>query len=192
MPIGNAIRVILGSPATIFGWGIFSFLMIFGWSFGGNSDTTFVHFYGELNSTKGRIVNIVETSMSINDESVWANVYEYHDQNGNNYIRDAFTTGFAFDIGEQVDVNYVVNAPEYARVNNARNAMMGPWGLLMFILPAIGILVIYFGIKHGWSQYQKMLNKKIPSIGGNQKPVKEILLPIIFVGPHIWYITTLF
>lgn len=192
IPLGTAISTILGHIATMFGWGFFSFVMIFAWVFGGNSDTTFIHFYSELNSTQGRVVNVVETNMSVNDQFVWANVYEYNDQDGNLYVRDAFTTGYAFSINEQVDVKYVVSSPEYARVDNTRNAMLSPWGLLIFILPVIGLLIIFLGLKNGWKQYQKMRVNNTAFIESNRWPIKEVLVPVIFVGPHIWYLLTLF
>lgn len=153
IPKATAINVIYGRGVTTIGWVLFSFLMIFSWIFGGSSDTSFIHFTGELNVTNGRIIEVVETNMEINEQSVWANVYEYTDEYGNEYILDAFTTGYSLPINKEVTVEYVIDSPEYGRIPGVRSAEFGSWGLLMYLLPIIGLSMIFYGIRRGYKDY---------------------------------------
>ncbi|MGB0833173.1 MAG: hypothetical protein ACPGR2_01480 [Psychrobium sp.] len=161
VPVPTAIKTVFGRARTYLGYGVFSFLMVFAWVFGGNSDANFYRYWGELTPTTGIIVKVVETNTEINEETVWANVYEYTDDAGYTYVRDAFTTGWSFSVAETVKVKYVTDSPEFAQVEGASNSFFGSWALLFYLPPMIGIFFIKSGISQGLIDLQLLKNGKI-------------------------------
>ncbi len=176
IPVSAAIPIVFGRSSTLWGWGLFSFLMIFAWAFGGNADRSFIHFMGDTKHTKGVITEVVETNMEINERSVWANIYQYEDEYGTEYLRDAFTTGYSKRVGAEVNVEYPVNAAQYGRIPGLRSAEFSSWMLLMFLLPAAALIMVYTGIRRGLQDYQllkvgRLVNAKLK----NKSPTGTII-----------------
>lgn len=161
IPITTAIKTVFGRARTYLGYGLFSFLMIYAWVFGGNADANFYRYWGALTPTTGTIVEVVETNAEINEETVWANVYEYTDKAGYTYVRDAFTTGWSFSAAETVKVNYVTESPEFAQVEGASNSFFGSWALLFYLPPLIGLFFVKSGISQGLVDLQLLKNGKV-------------------------------
>lgn len=150
IPLLAAIRIIIGRAVTRIGWLVFSFLMIFGWTFGSNADLTFLHFFGETTTTEGYVTDVIETNMEINEQSVYANVYEYLDHESELYVRDAFSTGRSLSPKQTVTVEYPLNAPQYGRIAGYRSDEFSGWLVLIWGLPLIGLGMILWGIRQGY------------------------------------------
>jgi hypothetical protein len=184
IPNPAVISIIFGRTITYVGWSLFSFLMIFAWAFGGNSDTSFIHFTGESQFTKGHVVEVEETNMEINERSVWANFYEYHDAFGNEYEGEAFTTGTFMQVNEEVIVEYPTNSPQYGRIPETRSAEFNSWLLLTWILPLIGLSLVYIGIRRGFDDFKllktgeianaKLINKEATNTTVNYQRVFKL------------------
>ncbi|VAW98641.1 hypothetical protein MNBD_GAMMA22-1595 [hydrothermal vent metagenome] len=160
VPKNTAITIIFGRKLTLTGWFVFAFLMIFGWGFGGHSDVSFLYFTGDIKVTTGRVIESDETNMEINERSVWVNTYEYIDDEGFEYLRNVYTTGYGMRSGQQLTVEYPVDYPKYGRVPGKRSAEFSSWLLLTYLLPLIGLSLVYFGIRRGLRDY-KMLKSGI-------------------------------
>ncbi len=185
IPLFTSIHIILGRGLTTLGFCLFGFLMVFAWGFGGSADTSFWHFSGaQVTTTTGQIVEVVETNMSINDESVWANVYKYQDGLGHEHVNDAFTTGRPAKLNGAVTVEYVTDAPEHGRIPGMRSAEFSQWMLLAFALPFIGVSLVALGLRRGIQDYQilkvgemvkaKLIDKARTGSEINDQPVYKL------------------
>lgn len=184
IPNPAVISIIFGRAITYVGWLLFAFLMIFAWAFGSNSDTSFIHFAGESQFTKGHVVEVEETNVEINERSVWANFYEYHDAFGNEYERKAFTTGIFMRVNEEVIVEYPTSSPQYGRIPGIRSAAFNRWFLLMWMLPLIGLSLVYIGIRRGFNDFillktgeianAKLINKEATNTTVNYQRVFKL------------------
>ncbi len=161
VPRNTAITIIFGRVLTLTGWFVFAFLMIFAWGFGGHSDTSFIYFTGEIKTTTGRVIESEETNMEINDRTVWLNTYEYIDDNGFEYLRNAFTSGYGMRSNQEVTVEYPVDYPEYGRIPGKRSAEFSSWLLLSYLLPLIGLSLVYLGIRRGLRDYKMLKSGSI-------------------------------
>ncbi len=184
VPRNTAITIIFGRTLTTSGWVTFAILMAFAWGLGGNSDTAFLHFTGELKQTTGVIIEVDETNMEINEQSVWMYVYEYRDDAGYQYIREAYSTGRSLRNKQNVTVEYPVDAPHYGRIPGVRSAVFNSWLLISYIFPFIGLAMVYFGIKRGLTDYKllkigqlaqaKLIQKKATNTSINEQKVYEL------------------
>ncbi len=184
VPRNTAITIILGRTLTTAGWFTFAFLMAFAWGFGGHADTNFLHFTGEIKLTTGVIIEVDETNMEINEQSVWLYAYEYRDDDGYKYIREAFSTGASLQNNQNITVEYPIDAPQYGRIPGFRSAEFSSWLLISYFLPLIGLAMVYFGIKRGLTDYKllkigklaqaKLLQKKATNTSVNEQRVYEL------------------
>lgn len=156
--------LVFGRWSTMLGWGLFGILMIFASVFGGNADTSFLYFYGDNITVEGKVIEVVETNMEINERSVYATVYEFKDILGNVYGNDAFSTGNGPKVGSTVVVEYPVGKPQHSRVQGMRSAEFSSIMLLMYLLPLSGVGFLFFGIKKGL-QDRKLLKNGILTKG---------------------------
>ena len=78
VPLSVRLRLLFGGFTNQFGWLFFGFGLIFVWVFGGSQALyNLIFFNGALNMVEGRISEVVETSVSINDEPVYEYRYSY-------------------------------------------------------------------------------------------------------------------
>jgi len=184
IPTATAISIIFGRTSTMVGWFIFAFLMIFAWGFGGNADVSFVHFMGESKATSGRIIEVDETNMEINERTVWINLFSYFDEEGNEFVGKGYTTGKRFRANQEIQIEYPVSASDKGRIPDVRTAQFSTWLLLSFLFPGIGILMVYFGIRRGLVDYRilkvgnltraKLIDKDATNMEVNDRKVYKL------------------
>ena len=160
IPLRAAITIILGRPMVSLGWIIFGFLLIFGRAFGGDADLHFIHYTGEISSTKGKVIKVEQTNLSINDIPVYQHTFEFLDGFGERHESASFTTGYRKTLGQQVAVEYPFESPKHARIPGMRSGKMASWAVVFWLLPVFGALPIIIGIQRGIRDYLLLGNGK--------------------------------
>jgi hypothetical protein len=185
VPIIKAIAIIFARGKTLGGWSTLAIGMIFVWVFGIRADTSFIYSSFTTQTTEGHVLEVVETNSYIDDESVWANVFEYRDEAGNQYLRDAFTSDYTMKIGDKVTVEYPVQAPEYGRIPGTRTAEFDSWMLFFILLfPVPSVFSVFSGISQGIRDHSllktgklakaKLIEKKATNTKVNDKTVYKL------------------
>lgn len=154
IPLCTRIRVTYNRTLTRAGIFVTSLFMLVSWLIAGNADHSFIYFTGDIQTTNGKVLEVIETNFSINESSVWANVFQYSDLSGVVYVRDGFTTGRQLAPQQSIQVEYPINAPQYGRIPGIRSAEFGSWAVALWFLPCIGIIMVFFGIRRGLRDYR--------------------------------------
>ena len=148
--------------AISLGWLFFGFGMVFVWVFGGSAALhNLVFFSGELNMIEGTITEIVETSMEINEETVYEYRYRYI-INDKRY--EGASSGFygEYQVGDQAVITYSV--ADQARSRLAGLSIWSPVMWLPAIFPLIGLGFMAVGIRKA-IKGARLLRHGVPAIG---------------------------
>ncbi|MDD5092634.1 MAG: hypothetical protein PHQ23_17180 [Candidatus Wallbacteria bacterium] len=143
---------------TLFGSFFFGFGMIFVWAFGLNADLSGLQFAGRVETCPGVAVNWDRTGFSESSDDtsdgrqVFFTDYAFFDAEGNRRTGRSYATGTFIEQGREMTVEYPAGRPEYSRIRGMRRKAFGPFVLFVFIFPAVGLYMIWHGLKQGLKQ----------------------------------------
>ncbi|MEM7029862.1 MAG: DUF3592 domain-containing protein [Chloroflexota bacterium] len=144
VPVAVGLRLLFGGFSNQFGWLFFGFGLIFFWVFGGSTSLySLVYFSGELNLVEGIVLDVVETSVTVDE----ARIYEYQYQyvvNDRQYEGATRSYYGEYNKGDTAVITYSVANPARSRA-----AGVAIWdGVVWFtiIFPAVGLIFMLFGI----------------------------------------------
>ena len=141
---------LFGGFMNLFGWIFFSFGMIFVWVFTMQSDlTSWYNFRGEVTEVWGNISEVNPTNMTVNNRRMYEYYYFFEDNSGNEHKGSSYSNNTSHSKGSRVLVEFPENKPELSRIKGMSRGLMGLFGLMPLIFPAIGLSFIFFGIKKG-------------------------------------------
>jgi hypothetical protein len=142
-----AAQMYLGGASAQIGWLIFGFGSIFFWAFAWHADLSGWRFReGKIARVTGEILNCRQTNYASDDEPVFANEYHY-------MVGPESIGGVSYSTGDcasgQVTVEYLIGAPDVSRIAGMRRDVMGPWVILVAVLPIAGVVPVVLGLRKG-------------------------------------------
>lgn len=164
VPWGVRTRLLFGGGMGQFGWIWLGFSMIFVWVFGLQTDFSSVWFALDAVETTHGVVTAVEpTGASVNDTSVYANHYTYRiEKLETEYQGVSYTTGYEFESGQDVGVEYLKRYPTLSRIEGARRGEFDLWIIpFLLLFPLIGLGMVGFGLKNGFKANRLLTNGKV-------------------------------
>lgn len=107
--------------------------------------------FGSTGTASGVILHVEKTSMSVNDEEVFANQAGYSPEGGGGprLITKSYTSGAPWKEGAPVTVRFLQSKPAVACIEGARLTLTGLWGAVVIIFPLMGFAVLFFSIAGG-------------------------------------------
>jgi len=188
VPAGLAIGVAFGGVLATVGWCVFAGTMIFWWVFGAQSDLmSSFKFDDKTPVTSGKVMQVSETNASVggSDDSegtpVYQYMFEYDVGTGMNKLDMCYSTGRRFEVGQEVQVQYIVGNPYEARIVGTRRATFGSEVVFVAIFPLIGLLLVGIGytmglrtlsvLRRGKLASGKLIDKQRTSTVINNQPV---------------------
>lgn len=150
VPLLVKLKVLLGGFLNQFGWFFFGFGLVFVWMFTLNADlTSWCTFRGELAVAEGTVIESKETNMRVNETRVYEHKYSFIGADGLEYAGASYKTGGGLRNGQKVTIEYKPGKPETSRIRGMRRGVIGLFGLIPAIFPAIGLCLIIAGIRKG-------------------------------------------
>jgi hypothetical protein len=150
VPLGVRLKVLLGGFLNQFGWFFLGFGLIFVWGFTLEADlTSWYVFRGELARAEGTVIESKETNMRVNETQVYEHKYSFIGADGLEYRGASYETGGSLRNGQKVTIEYKQDNPETSRIKGMRRGIIGLFGLMPIIFPAIGLCFIIAGIRKG-------------------------------------------
>jgi hypothetical protein len=154
-----ASQLFLGGITGLLGWFFFAFGMIFVWIFACSTDVPALwQFRGELESVRGQVVSVEQTSFSEGgaEHSDGTPVYAVHYRftvGGRPYTGVSYRLGAPAEVEREVTVEYPAGKPARSRIRGLRTAPFGPVVLFVVIFPLVGAGFILGRLWTGWRQY---------------------------------------
>lgn len=147
VPLWVWVRLLLGGFSNQFGWLFFGFGLIFVWVMGGSHLLyNLVFFSGELDIVEGSITEVVETNVSINEETVYDYRYSYI-VNDRRFEGNSKAFYGEYVAGDQATIEYSVTNPARSRAVGLSTESVGMW--LVALFPAVGLMFMIFGLAKG-------------------------------------------
>ncbi len=139
--------------------------------------------------TVGFVTDRENTNSTVNDRAVIRYSFTYT-SGGKTYSGEAYTTN---DLLDTVNVVYLKNNPEIARIQGTKLGVFPIWILLLvFIFPIIGAFMFYFGLKKGlgWINIIKVgqisfgqyLRQEPTNSSVNNQPVYRFFFKFLYQG----------
>jgi hypothetical protein len=150
VPINTLIHVILGNTYSVIGFIFVAFSWIFCVIFIGSMDTSSFSFSDDSPITQGIVSNIEETSSSENKRRIYAYTFDYQ-ANRRKYSDISYQSNSNVNVGDTVQVEYLADKPEVARIQGMRRSEFGMTVLFVLIFPIIGWIFAGLGIQKGLS-----------------------------------------
>lgn len=149
VPAGTKAQLLFGGFSNQFGWLFFGFGLIFVWIFTLPADLTgWLVFRGDLETARGVITASTETKMSVNERPVYRYDYRFsHD--GVDYTGSSYRTGGGMKDNRDVTVEFPAGSPHHSRIQGMRRGIIGLFGLMPVLFPAIGLCFMAGGIRKG-------------------------------------------
>lgn len=193
LPSSLKIQVLLGGALSQIGWGLFGFGMIFVWVFG-SSPLEWFAFSGELGQVTTTVTRAEETSAEVNEEDVVVYYYSY-EVDGSSFDGRSYSTGWRWDEGDTVTVEFPVGNPGTSRLKGARPTMFPPFAtLIVVIFPGIGLLMMYSAmrgglkglslLRNGELAYGRLLSKEPTGVTINDQPQYAMTFEFTPEGRH--------
>lgn len=150
VPLLIRLRLLLGGFLNQFGWIFFGFGLIFVWLFTLEADlTSWYTFRGPLQSAEGTITASRKTNTSVNDTPVYEHQYAFAWEGGR-YAGTSYKTGGSTrQPGQAVTVEFPEGKPQVSRIQGMRRGIVGLFGLMPIIFPAVGLCFIVAGFRKG-------------------------------------------
>lgn len=128
-------------------------LFLIGFSF--FTDFSFYKYWiHEVGRKEAVITDIRATHSYVNEEQVMNYFYRYEIE-GEKFTGHSFGSGKAYEEGDRVYIQYLVDNPGLSRIQGTRNAPFGSWILIfLMIFPTVGLI----GIIHEGRRVGKILN----------------------------------
>lgn len=150
IPFTTKLEILFGGLTNRVGWPILGLGMIFFWVFSLESDLMNIRkFSGELEEAKGRVTVVRGTGAIVNGKEVEEYTYEFWTPQGL-FKGQSFSREQHYNRQNEVEIEYVENNPAKNRIKGLRTAEYGiAVGLLPLVVPFIGFLMIFLGIRGG-------------------------------------------
>ena len=157
-------QVQFGGFLNFFGWLWFGFSMLFVWSFGLFTSFNDSYFWFISPDTAPGVITAVEsTSASENDVPVYANHFNFRVERLETEFQGlSYTTGQNFSVGDTVEIEYLPELPNVARIQNSRSGIFSLWVLcLIGIFPLVGLGMIVPGMYLGFKGNRLLKQGKV-------------------------------
>jgi uncharacterized protein DUF3592 len=150
IPFFLGLQCLFGGFLQQIGWGVLAFSLIFVLVFGSSSNLSKeAAFHGEIGRTDGLVKDYQETSAEINEREVVEYIVEYT-VDGSTLQDVCYTTGYKYDEGDKVKVEYCIQNPSWARIVGSRVGIFPSWTLLLVgLFPALGAFLAIQGFRDG-------------------------------------------
>ena len=150
VPFFLGIQCLFGGLAQQVGWGVTVFGMLFALVFGSMINLPKeIGLRGDLATVQGVVRNQRETNATVNETEVVEYLVEYQVE-GSTFLDTCYTTGYEWDPGDTVSVEYPVDRPSWGRAVGSRASTFPAWTLLLVgIFPTIGLLLAVSGFRKG-------------------------------------------
>ena len=142
------LRILLGGFNNQFGWLFLGFGLVFVWVFGGSSALHDLAFFsGELAVTEGTVSAVIETNVSLNDETIYKYRYSYV---VDNVTYTGVTKAFRGRYKEKDNavVEYSVRDHGRSRIQGL-SISTGMAFLIALLFPLVGLIFISLGVRKG-------------------------------------------
>ena len=150
VPFFLGTQCLFGGLTQQVGWGVTAFGMVFALVFGSMINLPKeIALRGDLATVQGVVRNHRETKATVNDTEVVEYLVEYQVA-GSTFLDTCYTTGYGWDPGDAVSVEYSVDRPSWGRAVGSRASTFPAWTLLLVgIFPTIGLLLAFSGFRKG-------------------------------------------
>ena len=154
VPLTLRIPVVLGGLLQQFGW-MFAFIgtlglvafVVAGGVFEGLAKST--AYSGPTKTVQGVVLGSFSTGAEVNERDVVRYLFEYK-VDGLAVVGECYTTGWLYDDGDEVNVDYLVSDPSLALIQGGRWSQFPHWvALLILIFPAVGATLGFVGLRQG-------------------------------------------
>ncbi len=115
-------------------------------------------------SDKDPIINATATEAKptnsyINNARVYEYKYEYQTKEGKTYSGYGYSTGNLFSLGDELQIHYKADNPEFSKALDLRTSEFGG-GLTLFVLifPLIGLIMLFFITRKALKQMAQFKN----------------------------------
>lgn len=153
------IKMLFGGSANFFAWAFISFGLVFCLAFDiAETVRELRMFSGEIMTVEGISTGYSGTNITINDETVLELRFSFKGIDNKEYQGRSFATGSYIEEGTPVPVEFNADYPKYSRIEGTRYSVMGAWGLLILLFPLIGLTVLIFSVKSGFSKINILKN----------------------------------
>lgn len=169
VPVAVKIKCLFGGFLQQFGWGFFSFGMLFVLVFGivGEIPQGMAReaaFKGSHGKVQGVITAARETNASENETDIVYYQFDYQ-VDGTKYSGESYVTGWLYEVDQPAPVEYLISDPGLGRLETGRWSQFAPWVLLLIgIFPAVGLLMVGLSLPHGL-RAAKLLEKGMVAYG---------------------------
>jgi len=145
VPLPLAAVTAVGSKIA---WLVLAFSSIFFWLFCARADLSFLTFRPPYQETRGTVIESKSANASENNQRIYAVGYSYHVQ-GAALDGTSYVLGSAPEIGEQLTIEYLADAPGTSRIAGMRRDLWGPWTLLLALFPGGCLLAVILSVRTG-------------------------------------------
>ncbi|MBX3459153.1 MAG: hypothetical protein KF696_04175 [Planctomycetes bacterium] len=157
VPAGVRVVALFGGFLQTFGWLWFGFSMISVWALTPLADVSSLwRFHGELLQATGVVTLVSATNYSEGGDDdrpgtpVYAVDYEFRDASGIVRRGVGYTLGSKFNTGMPAPIEYRADNPAVSRIVGERTSPAPGWVLLLVgLFPAIGLVLLFFGLREG-------------------------------------------
>lgn len=162
VPFFLGVQCLFGGLNQQIGWGVTALGMVFALVFGSMINLPKeLGLRGELATVQGVVRNQRETSATVNDTEVVEYLVEYQ-VDGSTFLDTCYTTGYEWDPGDEVAVEYSVERPSWGRAVGSRASTFPAWTLLLVgLFPTIGLLLAFSGFRSGLRSRSLLVNGKL-------------------------------
>ncbi len=156
VPLLIRLRILFGGFLNQFGWLFFGFGMIFVWLFTLQADlTSWFVFRGTLETAQGSITTSRKTNVSVGGSKHSKGTPVYEHQYSFTWGNDLYegtsycTGGGTLEAEKNVLIEFPRGHPKTSRIRGMRRGIVGLFGLMPVIFPAIGLVFISHGFRKG-------------------------------------------
>ena len=158
------LSILLKSGLATTGWIIFGFGMFINWFIINNTDLSFYHFSGPVETVTGTVIQCGATSVSSggNEDTdgtpVTETYYSFIAKDGLEYKDISYRTGAYNTKGNKVSVEYPKGKPYFARMRGYDREVFGVYALLFLLIPSLGLCLIIVGTSKGGKTLKLLSN----------------------------------
>ncbi len=157
LPLSVRACVLFGGGLNLAGWIVLLVGTVFVWILGVNSDLPALwQFDGELETVQGKVTKSEKTafteggSRTRRGTRVYANHYTFTTDDGRTVAGVSYARGRALKPGQQATIEFVKGEPTVSRIRGMRTRMLSPWAGVVYVLPLVGVLFVFAGMRRGW------------------------------------------
>ncbi|MDW3190858.1 MAG: DUF3592 domain-containing protein [Cytophagales bacterium] len=137
LPTSNKFALLINGKWGLIALALFIFQFLISNHFFSTFDPyAFIYLRGELKTGKGKVVDVFETSLTVNDIPMYGYDYVFYAPDGD-YYWTSYKRGDQYDIGDDVKVEYNPDKPYIHRIKGMSNTLGGG----MFLLPLFASFV---------------------------------------------------